>query len=181
MITKICLKTRKFLNEWENPYGYAPDSASRKIEKAMFSWMKELTDCLKIWTDKGETMTDGELILARANIGSLVESWLKFFYCVYYEDYLRAPTYFKGKIIEPNKMKFEYLKTYSRGKLWEENDNWDIWIDKIQTRRNAIHSFNFKDIGTNEEFITDIDKFNDFIELVFTHLPESPQSARESY
>ena len=53
--------------------------------------MSELTDTLKIWIDKGSTMTEGELILARTNMGALVESWIKFFYCVYYEDYMKIP------------------------------------------------------------------------------------------
>ncbi len=46
----------------------------------MLEWQSELTITLKIWIDKGLTMSTGELILARANLGAVVESWLKFFY-----------------------------------------------------------------------------------------------------
>jgi len=53
----------------------------------MLDWMSQLTQCLSIWIDKGLDMTDGELILARTNLGSIVECWLKFFYYVYYDDY----------------------------------------------------------------------------------------------
>ena len=35
-------------------------------------------------------MTKGELVLARVNIGAIVESWLKFFYCIYYHDYIES-------------------------------------------------------------------------------------------
>lgn len=82
---------------WKNSRGIAPDTVADKLDDAMLSWMVELTDTLKIWIDKGIFMTDGELILARTNMGALVESWLKFFYCVYYEDYIKNPHIVKGK------------------------------------------------------------------------------------
>jgi hypothetical protein len=56
-------------------------------------------------------MTTGELILARANLGAVVESWLKFFYSVYYEDYCKSPITKSGKMVEPEKAQFEDLKT----------------------------------------------------------------------
>ena len=109
--------------------------------------MSELTDTLKIWIDKGSTMTEGELILARTNMGALVESWLKFFYCVYYEDYMKNPLTQnkKGKTItvEPNNMRFEDLKNFSKGILWDDDkDPLYVWVDKIQHYRNAVHAFN---------------------------------------
>ncbi len=64
------------------------------------------------------------MILARTNMGALVESWLKFFYCVYYEDYMKNPLTQnkKGKTItvEPNNMRFEDLKNFSKGILWDD-------------------------------------------------------------
>ena len=65
---------------WKEARGIAPDSAADKLEDAMLEWQSELTKSLKIWIDKGLTMTTGELILARANLGAVVESCLKFFY-----------------------------------------------------------------------------------------------------
>ncbi len=60
--------------------GIAPNSVADKLDNAMLEWQSELTITLKIWIDKGLTMSTGELILARANLGAVVESWLKFFY-----------------------------------------------------------------------------------------------------
>lgn len=85
----------------------------------MLPWIIELTECLRIWVDKDIMMTDGELILAKTNLGSLIESWLKFFLCVYYEDYLKNPIKNKGKIVEANKIKFDGLKHYCSKILWE--------------------------------------------------------------
>lgn len=61
---------------WKNSRGIAPDTVADKLDDAMLSWMVELTDTLKIWIDKGIFMTDGELILARTNMGALVEIFL---------------------------------------------------------------------------------------------------------
>ena len=74
---------------WKQSRGIATDDVADKMDAAMLDWMVELTDCLGIWIEKGLQMTDGELILADTNIGALVESWLKFFYCVHYQDYVR--------------------------------------------------------------------------------------------
>lgn len=72
---------------WKNVHGIATEATAQKLDIAMLDWMSSLTDALQIWIDKGCSMTDGELILARTNLGALVESWLKLFYCVFYEDY----------------------------------------------------------------------------------------------
>ena len=76
---------------WKDIHGIATEATAQKLDIAMLDWMSSLTDSLQIWIDKGYFMTDGELILARTNLGTLVESWLKLFYCVFYEDYLRNP------------------------------------------------------------------------------------------
>lgn len=113
-------------------------------------------------------MTDGELILARTNMGALVESWLKLFYCVYYEDYMKNPlTQNKeGKTItvEPNNMRFEDLKNFSKGILWDDDkDPLYVWVDKIQHYRNAVHALNYRNIGTAIEFMADMEEFYKYV------------------
>lgn len=158
---------------WKESRGISPNSVADKMESAMLRWMSELTDALDIWIEKGISMTEGELILARTNMGALVESWLKFFYCAFFEDYLKNPKFDnKGKIIEPNKMKFESLKEFSTGILWEtEQDSLYVWVDKMQHYRNAIHAFNYRDIGSAQEFVADIDTFYQFVEAILDRLP----------
>lgn len=157
---------------WKKSRGFAPDSAADKMDAAMLSWMLDLTDTLKIWIDKGVSMTDGELILARTNMGALVESWLNFFYCVFYEDYIMNPIIVKGRMVEPNKMTFDKLKNFSKGILWDDNKSaMYIWVDKIQHYRNAIHIFNYKDIGTAVEFMSDMDEFYKYVKHILNHIP----------
>lgn len=157
---------------WKNARGIAPDSVADKMDAAMLKWITELTNALEIWLQKGIDLTDGELILARTNIGSLTECWLKFFYCAFYEDYLTNPKLSKGKIVEPNKMSFEDLKTFSIGILWDDDqDDYYKWVDKIQHQRNSIHAFNYRDIGTALEFLEDVDILYEFVDLIEMRLP----------
>lgn len=157
---------------WKESRGIAPNCVADKMDDAMLFWMAELTDTLKIWIDKGISMKDGELILARTNMGALVESWLKFFYCVYYEEYIKNPKTYKGKMIEPDNMKFEDLKNYSNGKLWDDNKSaMYIWVDKIQSYRNAVHAFKYRDIGTAEEFMSDMEEFYKYVNHILNCIP----------
>lgn len=166
------IKTNNTALIWKEARGIAPDSVADKMDDAMLSWMVELTDTLKLWIDKGLDMTDGELILARTNMGALVESWLKFFYCAFYEDYLNNPMMQRNRMVEPNKMKFEDLKNFSIGILFENNqDALYLWIDKIQHYRNAVHAFNYRDIGTTAEFITDMGEYNEYVDKILNKVP----------
>ena len=172
------IKTNNTLLLWKDVYGIAPNSTASKLDKAMLVWQKELTDTLEIWIDKGLSMTDGELILAFANLGAVVESWLKFFYCVYYDDYCKNPITYKDpktgkdKMVEPEKAKFDKLKEFSRGKLWtDEKSKAYLWVDAVQHKRNAIHSFRYRDIGTSQGFLNDVDYLYDFVDSIISHLP----------
>ena len=159
---------------WKDVHGIAPDNAAKKLDIAMLDWQSELTKTLKIWVDKGLDMTVGELILARANLGAVVESWLRFFYCVFYDDYINQPMKNKkGQILEPeNDMRFEDLKKFSTGILWDDEKSKDyLWVDSIQKKRNAIHSFTYKDIGTPLDFLLDVDYLCEYVDMILTHLP----------
>ena len=158
---------------WKEARGIAPDSAADKLDVAMLAWQSDLTKTLKIWIDKGLAMTNGEMILACANLGAVVESWLKFFYCVHYEDYCKSPiTDKKGKMIAPEKASFDNLKDFSSGKLWVDVSSPEYaWVDSVQHKRNSIHSFRYRDIGTPQDFLDDIDHLYAFADNILSHLP----------
>ena len=170
----LTIQTNNTALIWKDVQGIAPDNAAKKLDIAMLDWQSELTKTLKIWIDKGLDMTVGELILARANLGAVVESWLRFFYCVFYDDYINQPMKNKkGQILEPEKdMRFEDLKKFSTGILWDDEKSKDyLWIDSIQKKRNAIHSFTYKDIGTPLDFLLDVDYLCEFVDMILNHLP----------
>ena len=169
----LCIITNNAALLWKNARGIAPDDVADKMDIAMLDWQSSLTQTLRIWIEKGLSMSNGELILARANLGAVVESWLKFFYCVFYDQYSVNPkTDRSGRSIEPENLKFEDLKNFSTGKLWNSAASPEyLWVDSVQHKRNAIHSFKFKDIGTPQEFLDDIDKLYDFVDNVYSHFP----------
>lgn len=170
----LTIQTNNVSLLWKNVHGIAPDNAAKKLDIAMLDWQSELTKTLKIWIDKGLDMTVGELILARANLGAVVESWLRFFYCVFYDDYINQPMVNKkGKVLEPEKdMRFEDLKNFSTGILWDDDKSSDyLWVDSIQHKRNAIHSFTYKELGTPADFLLDVDRLCEFVDMILNHLP----------
>ena len=86
----LVIETNRIMDLWKNSRGFAPVDTAYKLEKAMLDLHFEMTKSLGIWIKKGLSMTKGELVLARVNIGAIVESWLKFFYCIYYHDYIES-------------------------------------------------------------------------------------------
>lgn len=163
---------------WKKADGIAPDDVTSKMDKAMLDWMVQLTECLQIWIKKGFTMTEGELILARTNLGAIVESWLKLFYCIYYDDFKKQSPYRyrggskRGTQIEPEDLKFSNLEDFSTGIFWDTTQDAEYqWVDRIRKTRNAIHSFNYKDIGNTYDFINDLDIFYAFVAHVYSSLP----------
>ena len=167
------IETNNTMLLWKDVYGIAPNSSAKKLYKAMLEWQTELTNTLEIWIDKGLTMTVGELILARANLGAVVEFWLKLFYCIHYEDYRKNPIKTKeNKMIEPEKIKFEKLNELSTGILWESFASEEFfWVDTVRYKRNALHSFEYKNIGTAQDFLDDIDYLYEFVDNILSRLP----------
>ena len=56
-------------------------------------------------------------------------------------------------------MRFEDLKNFSKGILWDDDkDPLYVWVDKIQHYRNAVHAFNYRNIGTAIEFMADMEE-----------------------
>ena len=118
-------------------------------------------------------MTSGELILANANLGALVECWLVLFLFTYYEYYTKEPRIKKDEVLEPEDFSFEDLKQFFYKKVFTKDNKkeWFEWISKIQYRRNAIHSFKNRDIGSPDEFLSNLNKYCEFVELICDRLP----------
>lgn len=174
VLEEIIKNSDQVFEFWKDANGWAPQNVAELLNVAKFDWLIDLTKCMEIWVKTNIFMNDGELLLARANLGSLVEGWLKLFYCVYFNDYVNDSKKKTGKnneLITPNNLKFEYLRQFSAGKLWDKNSEWDKWVLSIQQKRNAIHSFNDREIGTTAEFIIDVRKYLQFINNVDLKLP----------
>lgn len=138
------------MNFWCNG-GWAPKEASQILSNAMLRWQTSLAWQLSRWLNGS---SDGELILAWANLGALVEGQLKLFLCVYYNDYKNDPiTTKKGKVKEPDGSILEELRQFYERKLWKTGKSWSPYVKFVQSKRNAIHAFKGRDIGTFGEWL----------------------------
>lgn len=140
---------------WSNSHGWAPYTAAELMSKSKLDNQVALSFTLKIWLEQGEQQSkDGRLILAWANLGALIEGTLKLFLCAYYEDYsidLQAYRNNKAKLQDPDSLALEKLRVFFNKKsLWSKE--WDEYVLNIQNKRNAIHAFQDREIGTFEEF-----------------------------
>lgn len=69
-------------------------------------------------------------------------------------------------------MSLEALKQFSIGILWDSNNDPKYkWVDKVQHQRNAIHAFNYRNIGTPREFLDDIEYLYEFVDSLILRLP----------
>lgn len=138
----------------------------------MLEWQSSLADCLEKWTGD---LTQGECILAWANIGAIVEGQLKLFLAVYYEDYVNDIDAVSDKktsaIIEPDGLMLEKLRVFFKHRIWRENEPWDSWLSHVQQRRNAIHAFKARNLGTSKELHDALETLLVFIRRINSQLP----------
>lgn len=146
--------------------------AAALLNKSMLEWQKSLADCLPKWTG---TLSDGELILAWANIGALVEGQLKLFLSVFYVDYFMnlavAIKDKNGNIKDPDGLSLEPLRVFFKKQIWAPDDDWDEWISLVQQRRNAIHAFQAKTLGDSAELHQSLLKLLLFVRMINSCLP----------
>src|SRR5882724_4138100 len=69
--------------------GWAPGDSARLLKASRLDWLVSLAHSLRIWNRLAPSNDNhyGLLILAWANLGSLVEGAMKFFLSVYLHDY----------------------------------------------------------------------------------------------
>lgn len=100
-INNIAENTEKFFKDLERGHKCnVPTEASAILYEANLDRILSLTRCLNRWVTT-TSLSDGDLVLAYANLGSIVESWLMLFYAIYNLDY-------KDEILYKNKK--EYIK-----------------------------------------------------------------------
>ena len=157
---------------WKEAHGWAPVEAAALLNKSMLEWQKSLAECLPKWTG---SLTDGELILAWANVGALVEGQLKLFLSVFYVDYsknLDAAIKDKlGNLKDPDGLSLEPLRVFFKKHIWKPNEDWDDWILLVQQRRNAIHAFQAKSLGDSAELHQTLQTLLSFVRMINFSLP----------
>lgn len=155
---------------WSTNHGWAPDEAAELMSKSRLDWQVELSETLNLWSF--DEIKSGQLILAWANLGALIEGTLKLLLAVYYVDYQGDADSFKskGKLIEPDSLALEKLKQFfkKKGLLSDERIS---QIELVQQRRNAIHAFKDRPIGTKNEYHECVTRYLDLMIDINNRLP----------
>jgi len=119
---------------------------------------------------------EGQLILAWANLGALVEGTMKLFLTVHYDDYLNdknTPHNNRGSLVAPEKLVLEALRVFFQKAVWPEEEAAEIreWVAMVQAKRNSIHAFAERDIGTHDDFVRALQRYLKFLDNVDQSLP----------
>lgn len=165
---------------WSESDGWAPVAASGLLGKSKLDWQTSLSGSLRLWVrEPSDALTPAELILAWANLGSLVEGTIKTLLSVWYETYKadiddlkKANAYDKEKQMAhtPGGLGLEKLRNYCKAKklLGAEGD---ALVELVQQRRNAIHAFEDRPIGDGTEFQTAVRGYLKLLRMVSVRLP----------
>ena len=145
---------------WAASNGWAPVEAAGLLTKSRLDWQASLSKTLRLWLREPSTaLSDGELILAWSNLGSLLEGTLKLLLSVFYMAYkadldvLKKANAFdhkKQKAFSPDGLTLQPLKIFVK-----EHDligaDGNALVDLVQERRNTIHAFKDKPLGDGAE------------------------------
>ncbi len=164
---------------WRKCDGWAPAKAAELLGTVRLDWHTELSRCLYLWaTDDPSTKTDGFLILAWTNLGSLIEGSLKLLLSMYLKAYISdlkaakdSGTLTKrGTPKSPDVLSFQQLKIFCKKNEIIEGHDLEL-VDLVQKRRNAIHAYKDTDIGTWEEFENAVRGYYVLLDNIDTRLP----------
>jgi hypothetical protein len=166
---------------WSNAHGWAPPDGAALLASARLDWTPSLARSLHRWAEPA-VLPDGDLILAWANLGSILESSLRLFLGVYITDYQNSREDLEainaieqkganhGQPFPPSSIQFEKIRQLlSRREIFLPDDL--TFIALVQARRNAIHAFNNREIGNAKEFRSSIRTYRVFIADLATRLP----------
>ena len=180
VVQRIETLNRNLAGFWKNANGWAPIEAAGILSKSRLDWQVSLSSTLRMWLrEPPNALSDGELILAWANLGSLIEGTLKLFLSAYYNDYqndianLKTANVYdakKGGSKSPDGLTLEPLKKFcSAANLFVEEGA--ALIELVQARRNAIHAFKDRPIGDDAEFQNAIHCYLILLRAVNNQLP----------
>ena len=71
----------------------------------------------------------------------------------------------------PDMLMLEPLRQFFAKRIWTKGKDWSAWIQHIQQKRNAIHGFRHRDIGTFELWREDLRNYLAFLRDMNSRLP----------
>lgn len=169
-VTRTTHLIKDMMAFWKEAHGWAPIEAAELLNKSMLEWQSSLVEQLPAWCG---TLTEGQLILGWTNLGALVEGQMKLLLSVYYKDYLADAQAIKvkGHRADPDGVSLEPLILFFKHRIWSSEDDWEPWVRMVQQRRNAIHAFKSRTIGTTDELHAALIRLLEFVKFINGRLP----------
>ena len=196
VVNDIVEKHEYIESEWQQCGGWAPADAARLVAGARLDWLTSLARSLSLWTEYEipKNQCDGQLILAWTNLGALLEGSMKFLLSIWVQNYndaidTKSTPLFKNfrdrktqLPIDPDGITLNKLREFFREEIWVEhgdaqhdNTDWNEWVMHIGRRRNAVHAYKDRELGTFDEFSKDVRTYLRFLdEQIVGRLPEPP-------
>jgi hypothetical protein len=161
------IRINEHIRDFWRDGGWAPQRAAGLLSKARLDRQVSLSRTLRKWTGEcDDDEVDGQLILAWANLGSLVEGTMKWFLCVFASDYDVNPvTLGSGAELEPDDLRFARMCGFFEKVVWTGSnvERFSRWVNMVRQRRNAIHAYRDCDIGTFNDFHKSVVKYRQFL------------------
>lgn len=165
---------------WSKSDGWAPVAAAGLLGKSRLDWQVSLSGSLRMWAgDHAGSLTPAELILAWANLGSLIEGTIKLFLSAYHHVYvadidnLKSANAFDHKKQQPHSpdgLALEKLRAYCALREILNKDDLAL-VALVQQRRNAIHAFKDRPIGDDAEFHEALRGYLQMVRNIIARLP----------
>ncbi|KQL55275.1 hypothetical protein AN964_18340 [Heyndrickxia shackletonii] len=175
-VDKIVELNKHIRSFWSNAHGWAPIDAADLLSKSRLDWLVSLSYSLYKWEINPQNEAEyGDLILAWANLGTLVEGSMKFFLSVFYEDYKNDINAMKrrGQQVDPDGAMFDGLRTFFEKSVWIDTERQDKndWLKEIQAKRNAIHAYKDREIDDFNTFRNQVKKYLSFLMDLLGRVP----------
>lgn len=155
--------------------GWAPREAANLLENSRMDRLVSLSHGLRLWTQPcPDDEQEGRLILAWANLGILVEGTMTWFLCVHESAYSQTPMQTRqGFDLQPNRLRFEELSRFFREHVWTpcQVGERDDWLTMVRERRNAVHVFNHREIGTWSDWSEAVIRYYGLIDELESRVP----------
>jgi len=184
VVTRIATLLNGMARFWSNSAGWAPDDAAEMLALSRLDRLASMAETLRRWVEiPPEEISDGDLILAWANLGSLVEGTLKLFLCVYLRDYkaddenTKKTQAYHGKrklLLDPDGLRMQVLIDYFEKAEILPADELEL-SKRIQLKRNTIHVFKDLDIGDGPDFHAAVKEYRFMLLSINSRLPYPDQ------
>ena len=76
-----------------------------------------------------------------------------------------------GVDLSPDALTFDELCRFFADRIWVRQPYWPDWCKLVRQRRNAIHSYRDRDIGTWPDLVAAIRRYREFIHALNSCVP----------